>query len=65
MVDDAMTIREAARRLQRNPHYVKGLVQGLGIKVKTAGRMRLLTQTDFERLEEEIAVEPASTTQSL
>ncbi len=55
MPPDVMTIHEAARRLERNPHYVRGLVEGLGIRVQAAGRMRLLTLKDFKRLEKVVS----------
>lgn len=62
-----MSIREASQQLGCNPHYVKGLAQGLGIRMKRAGRTFILSEKDVARLRAEVDRQQAAlpaTTQS-
>lgn len=34
-----------------NPHYCKGLVEGLGLETQKVGRYRVLSPGDYRRLE--------------
>src|ERR1700685_2551910 len=54
VIADLITIGEAARCLEVNPHYVKGLVHGMRIKTQKSGRVTLITPRDFRRLVREI-----------
>ncbi len=53
-IPDLLTIGEAARHLEVNPHYVKGLVQGMRIKTQKSGRVTLITSRDFRKLMKEV-----------
>lgn len=49
-----VSLREAGRQLGRNPTYLKGLAEGLGIEIRMAGRTAVLTERDMERLRRQI-----------
>lgn len=49
-----VSLREAGRQLGRNPTYLKGLAEGLGIEIRMAGRTAILTERDLERLRRQI-----------
>jgi hypothetical protein len=53
-IPDLITIGEAARHLEVNPHYVKGLIQGLRIKTHKNGRVTMITPKDFFKLVKEV-----------
>lgn len=49
-----VTLNEASRRLGRNAHYVKGRVEGLGIKLERAAQCLVMTEADFDRLSADV-----------
>jgi hypothetical protein len=45
-----VSLREAARRLRRNPHEIKGAALALGVALVPVGRALAMTERDFARL---------------
>lgn len=45
-----MSIREAARRLGRNPYSVRIALAGLGIEPQRVGNVLVVTARDFDRV---------------
>ena len=44
------SIAEAAAKLKRNPHRLRGWVEGLGIELTPAGTSLLMSDADFRKL---------------
>lgn len=45
-----VTINQLAKRLNANPHMIRGLVAGLGIQTTKAGWAYLVTEKDAEKV---------------
>lgn len=45
-----MTLREAGRRLDRGPEYIKGAAEGMGIMLVRVGRALVMSEADFGKL---------------
>lgn len=54
-IPDIMSIAKASKTLDRNPHFVKGMAFGLGVRVRKVGRSLALAARDVERIREEAA----------
>jgi hypothetical protein len=54
-----VTVRQAGKRLGRNPQYIKGVAEGIGIKLQVASHAIVMTEKDFERLRRRLQTEEA------
>lgn len=45
-----VTLRNAAKRLNLNQHFVKGRVEGMRIPLERVGRMFVMSDADYDRL---------------
>lgn len=50
-----VTLTSAARRLNVPTSYVRGLVDGMGLSLRTAGRARVLSPGQFRAVERRVA----------
>jgi hypothetical protein len=53
-----ITIREASRRLRKNPDFTRGAAASLGIQLERIGRALVMTLDDFQRLRASIEQSP-------
>lgn len=53
-IGPVISLKEAARVLDRDRRYIKGLAHGLGIEFHMIGNASALTREDIERLRREI-----------
>ena len=51
-ISELVSLAEAARRLKRNPHWVRGACDVLGIELTSGGNALLMTTDGFRRLRE-------------
>jgi hypothetical protein len=58
-IGSLVTLRQAGRLLSRNPSYIKGVADGLGIKLQSASNALVMTAKDFGRIKRLIESEKA------
>lgn len=60
-VPELLSVRRASEMLGVNRMYLRGYVEGIGVRLVECGQSLLMTRRDFERVRRRLQSEDAST----